>query len=92
MKRQIIAAVAAGALMLSVAGAASADFGPNENSKPQSDNCIAIFSSGVTGNGTAPGGTLGEGNNAAGQTGPSGGARGAEIKALQAACNNANGK
>lgn len=84
VKRQVVAVMAAGVLALSAAGGAAAQVEPNPGT-PQSvssANCIAIFSSTVIRNGQAP--TLGQ--NAAG------GARGAEIKALQEVCNNANQK
>jgi hypothetical protein len=86
MKRALITFGAAALLSISLVGGASA--------AAKSDNCIAIASSGVQHNGTDPGGTLGEGNNADGgaNSGPNHGARGDEIKALQDACNNANGK
>lgn len=96
--RRIVSVMAVMALMAALValGAGSAVAAPVSEPNPgtpnsaKSANCIAVFSSGVTANGRAPGGTLGEGNNAPGQTGPSGGARGDEIKALQEACNNAN--
>jgi hypothetical protein len=91
MKQRLFAALAASALLTATAGMVLADpiSGPNPGN-PQaanSNNCIAVFSSGVTANGQAAGGTLGQGNNTPGQTGPAHGARGEEIKGLQATCN-----
>ena len=91
MKRAIFSVIAGAALLASTGGAVFADppgSGPNPGN-PQStnsDNCIASASSALTGNGNDAGGTLGEGNNSPGQTGPSHGVRGAEIKGLQALC------
>ncbi len=61
-------------------------FNPGNEHAYESGNCIAFGSSFYTHNGLASGGTLGEGNNYPGQTGPSGGARGEEIKYYQGLC------
>jgi len=78
MKQQLMAAVFAGGLMLSFAGAASADqaLEPNPNAKSNSDNCIAVSSSQVRHNGSVV------------RTQD----RQTEIKGLQDTCNNANDK
>ena len=65
---------------------------PGTSNAAKSGNGIAVGSSALTKNALNPNGTLGKGNNLPGQTGPSGGARGDEIKAAQEACNLANEK
>ena len=83
---QLLTVGAAALFGISMVGGASA--------AAKSDNCVAIYSSGVQHNGTDPGNTLGEGNNPdrGENSGPNHGARGNEIKGLQDSCNNANGK
>lgn len=81
MKKRIAIIIGAAALAIGVAGSASAapsGVDTNPNSKPDTTNCIAVYSSGATHNGQAP--TLGQGGD------PSQGARGDEIKGLQASC------
>jgi hypothetical protein len=81
MKKRIAITIGAAALVLGTAGSASAapsGLADNPNSKPATTNCIAVYSSGSTHNGQAT--TLGQGGD------PSHGARGAEIKGLQASC------
>jgi hypothetical protein len=89
MKYKLLTLGAAALFAVSVAGGAAA---ADRNNAERSGNCIAVASSAVQHNGTHPGGTLGEGNNEEGQTGPNHGARGDEIKALQDECNKANEK
>jgi len=78
VKSFVSAGLIAGALMAGSLGVASADHlsNPGNPQADNSNNCIAVFSSQVIKNGSFP--TLGQ--NA------SGGARGAEIKLLQATC------
>lgn len=91
MRRMVAVLGLAAAMVVGSAGAALAvepvdQWNPGTPRAYQSDNCIAVASSDVTHNGLASGGTLGEGNNFAWQSGPSGGARGEEIKLLQGLC------
>ena len=91
MRRMIVVLGVAAAMVVGSAGAALAvepvdRWNPGTPYAYESGNCIAVASSDLTHNGLASGGTLGEGNNYLWQTGPSGGARGEEIKFLQGLC------
>ena len=91
MRQMFVVLSVAAAMVVGSAGAALAvepvdRWNPGTPHAYESANCIAVASSDVTHNGLASGGTLGEGNNYPWQSGPSGGARGEEIRFLQGLC------